>query len=266
MPKSAVETLNYFGVDSIVGAKTDPNCAYMTFDGKVFKSNNRGDTWVEASTNLKVRMDANGGSDMAGERLQVDPADKNVVYYGSIMDGLWYTFDGGNSWTQTSESVIPFGDDKKYHKAGILTVHFDEKSGKDAKGRTKTIYVTIAGKGVFQSLDAGTTWNKISGVPGAIEDTGYPGDAAMDKNGNYYVADSKLQSVWRYNTQGKWELILKGRANAIAIDPFDSNRIFVIISAGGWFKRSTDFGKDLGFPRSGNGSGRQRHALPGYHQ
>ena len=242
MPESALATM-YYGVDSIVGAKSAPDCAYMSFNGKVYKSNNRGDTWVEATTNLKVQMDANGGCDMAGERLQVDPVDKNVVYYGSIRDGLWFTFDGGNAWFQTSEKVIPFGDEKKFRKGGILTIHFDEKSGKEANGRTKTIYVTVAGRGVFQSLDAGTTWNKISGISGAPGDTGYPGEAAVDQEGNYYIADSQLQGVWRYNTQRKWELLLKGRANAIAIDPFDSKRIFVIISAGGWVKRSTDFGK-----------------------
>ena len=37
MPASALAT-TYYGVDSIVGAKSDPNRAYMTFNGKVYKS------------------------------------------------------------------------------------------------------------------------------------------------------------------------------------------------------------------------------------
>ena len=249
MPKSDLDAgLGYGGVDSLVGAKTDPNCAYMTYNGKgyngpgkVYRSTNRGDTWVETCPTFQVGMDANGPG--MGQRLQVDPANKDVVYYGSNSTGVWYTFDGGNTWSQIDAQLVPFGDAAKFKNCGVLTVRFDEKSGVDANGRTKTIYVTVAGNGVFRTADAGKSWNKISGGEQGPADTGSVRAAVVDKDGNYYIADTSNQIVWRYNTQRKWESILKGRATAIDVDPFDSNRIFAVISAGGWVKRSTDFGK-----------------------
>jgi len=243
MPKSALDT-DYYGVDSLVGAKTDPNCAYMSFNGKIYKSSNRGDSWAEATGNFNAPMDANGPG--MGQRLQVDPANKDVVYYGSDRAGLWVTFDGGGSWSQVDEQAVPFGDAAKFKKLGVTTVRFDEKSGVDTIGRTKTIFVTVAGRGVFRTVDAGKTWNKISGGTDGPADTGSVRAAVVDKDGNYYMTDTSNQIVWRYNAQGKWESILKGKATAIDVDPFDSNRIFVVISAGGWVKRSTDFGKTWG--------------------
>ena len=239
MPESALKTI-YYGIDSIVGAKTDPNCAYMSFNGKVYKSANRGDSWSEASGNFNLPMDPNGVPwDQAGERLQVDPANKEVVYYGSIKSGLWSTFNGGNQWTQVSAEAVPFGDDTKFRKAGVLTVHFDEKSGTDADKRTKIIYVTVAGKGVYQTQDAGKTWNKISGSPDGPDDTIPAQDAIVDKDQNYYITSG---GIWRFR-QGKWEHLLKDKANGVAVDPFDSNRIIAGLS-GGQLKRSTDFGKN----------------------
>jgi len=238
MPESALKT-NYYGVDSIVGAKTDPNCAYMTYNGKVYKSSNRGDTWVDASGNFNLPMDSNGVPyDAAGERLQVDPANKEVVYYGSMRSGLWVTFNGGKEWSPVAAEAVPFGDEAKFKKAGILTIHFDETSGVNDDGRTKTIYVTVAGKGVYQTVDAGKTWAKISGGADAPDDSGVAADAIVDKDGNYYIV---YNGIWRYS-QGKWVHVLKEKAGAIAVDPFDSNRIIAGCS-GGLVRRSTDFGK-----------------------
>jgi photosystem II stability/assembly factor-like uncharacterized protein len=236
MPQ-AVLTGEYEGVDSLVGAKSDPRWAYMAYDNKIYKSVNQGDQWVEASTGFRAAMDANGPARTAGERLGVDPANKNVVYYASIRDGLWFTFTGGDSWSQVSRQVIPFGTEPDN---GVLTVQFDENSGVDAIGRTKTIYVTVCGEGVFQTLDAGTTWKKISGGGGPPDD-GSAVDAIVDNNGNYYIADSKNGAVWRYSRQGQWAKLLSGAATAVTVDPFDPRHIVVMIS-GGALMRSTDFG------------------------
>lgn len=230
---------DYKGVDSLVGAKSDPNVAYMAYDNKIYKSANRGDKWEEASGSFNVAMNANGHGSQCGERLGVDPANKDVVYYGSMRDGLWYTLDGGAQWKQVDVSVIPFGTVKEL---GVTTVRFDEKSGVDAKGRTKGIYATVAAGGVFQSMDAGATWKKISGGAGTPADEGVAVDACLDKNGNYYIADPRSGMLWRYSPQGQWETVLKGKTSAIAVDPFDPNRLMVMIQ-GGMIQRSTDFGR-----------------------
>ncbi|MFO8006740.1 MAG: sialidase, partial [Candidatus Brocadiia bacterium] len=117
---------NYSGADSIVGAPSDPNVAYMAKpsggSGQVFRSTDRGDTWSLPGS-LGVTMEPNGAGRQEGERLAVDPADANVVYYGSVADGLWVTTDGAATWSQVS--AIPVGTAEH----GVSTVVFDPTSG-----------------------------------------------------------------------------------------------------------------------------------------
>ena len=238
MPESAL-SVDYMGVDSIVGAKSDPQRAYMAYGNKIYKSNNQGDKWLETGTNFNAKVYANGPGRQAGERLGVDPLNKDVVYYGSVRDGLWFTSDGGAHWTQVSKQVLPFGTVKDM---GVTTVTFDEKSGKDVRGRTKTIYVTVAGEGVFQTSDAGSTWSKISGDSDGPADAGVAEDASIDRDRFYYIVETKKGNVWRHAPSGTWEKLLTASVRALAIDPFDPTRILVMLS-GGMMMRSTDFGK-----------------------
>jgi fibronectin type 3 domain-containing protein len=230
---------NYSGVDSIVGASSDPDIAYMAKPredgGQVFRSTDRGDTWVLPG-NLNVAMAPNGSGRQEGERLAVDPANPDVVYYGSIDAGLWVTADGAATWSQVAQ--VPVGTDAAH---GVNTVVFDPNSGTTG-GKTNVVYVTSWGSGVYRSGDAGASWSRISGGSGPADGLGAR-DAEVGPDGTYYVVYTSAQQIWKYSG-ASWTNISPGGQSweDIAVDPFNGHRLFCTRSGAGTFWRSTNQG------------------------
>ncbi|SDU12473.1 Aryl-phospho-beta-D-glucosidase BglC, GH1 family [Verrucomicrobium sp. GAS474] len=255
LPPEYVGYGKYAGVDSLVGAPGKPEVAYMAFGGQpyglvagqVFRSTDRGDHWQPTRfRETGVKLEPNGEGRLEGERLAVDPANENVVYFASIQDGLWFTEDGGGKWSKVA--AVPAG--KPPH--GVTTILFDKKSGttQAASGaRTNTIYATVEEGGVFRSADAGATWSKIS--DGAAGDAGKPRDATIGPDGTYYVVYDSVKggvgSLWKYgpgaNPSGAWTEITPPAPNggkdksygAISVDPFDPNHVVAMINGGKTF-------------------------------
>jgi len=246
MPANSVTYGKYAGVDSLVSAPKDPNIAYMAFaglpygetDGQIFKSTNRGDTWIPTNfLGSKVKMEPNGEGRQEGERLAVDPVNSDVVYYGSLANGLWTTRDGGATWSKIES--IPAG----IHPHGVNTVIFDTGSGV-IEGKTKVIYVTVEQASVYKTADAGATWTKISDAgPGSAVK---PRDAEIGSDHTYYVAcdneKGAVGSVWKCSATGAWTDITPtgkdgGSASYcdLAVDPTDARRVAVICSGGKCF-------------------------------
>lgn len=246
MPAGVLSYGNFGGVDSLVSAPKDPHIAYMAFaakpygggDGQIYKSTNRGATWT--ATNFlqhKVRMEPNGEGRQEGERLAVDPANSNVVYFGSLSNGLWTTANGGSTWTPVT--AIPAGTPAH----GVNTIVFDRASG-TTQSKTNVIYVTVMDGGVFKTTDAGTTWITISNSgPG---NTGKPRDAAIGSDRTYYVVyddqNGATGSVWKYSSTGAWTNITPPAPNggskswwAVTVNPADVNQVVAMIHGGRCF-------------------------------
>lgn len=105
MPEEDVRWDHYVGVLSIVSAPTESKTAYMAYGDCIYRSVDAGDHWTR--TNLpSIAMKPNDDSSkLSGERLAVDPVDPNVVYFGSINDGLWQTTDGGGRWSKVDSMI-----------------------------------------------------------------------------------------------------------------------------------------------------------------
>lgn len=248
MPSEFVGYGKYRGVDSLVGAPSDPAVAYMAYEGEIFKSSDRGEKWTSTGfARHNVRMEPNGEGRQEGERLAVDPLDSKILYYASIADGLWASSDAGANWSKVPS--VPDGAPPH----GVNTVVFDPERGSStaSKGaRTKTIFTTVEQKGLFRSTDAGATWTDIAASgPGAAAKVR---DAEVGPDGTYYVTcdntEGALGSVWKYSPDGKWQNITPSGSQGgsqpywdIAIDPADGKRIVVLRSGGKGFV-STDQG------------------------
>ena len=230
-------------IESVAIAPSDPNIlytatgAYTKIDekgvtpGTLLKSTDRGNTWQ--TLNLKLPMGGNEPWRWTGERLAVDPNNSNVVYFGSRLDGLWRSFDGGKEWSQFKPSIVPVGESHPEvpQRAGVTYVVFDSSSG-TLDGNTKIIYAGVSGKGIYRTTDAGTTWQLLSGGP-ATELV--PQQGVVTSKGELFATFYKQEkdpqgAVWKFNSAGWHNITPKNGKNysAVAVDPNKPDTIFVV--------------------------------------
>ncbi|HUX94961.1 MAG TPA: T9SS type A sorting domain-containing protein [Bacteroidales bacterium] len=217
-----------YGVGSIASAPGDENVVYMIFaNGNFYRSDNKGDRWEKKA--LNVYVEPNGEGRQQGERIGVDPANSNIVYYGSNMDGLKRTLDGGDTWETIAQ--VPAGNDKKF---GIGTVVFDY-SGEVKNNRTQLIYASVHNTGIYRSTDAGASWHNISD---GIVTNGRFEDAEVGADGVYYTILAEAREAWKF-ADDQWKRIHTGSSDPlrdIAIDPIHPDTIFLTDYAGRSFR------------------------------
>lgn len=241
LPSSDVGLGNYGGVVGIVAAPSDHNRAYMAAylgsnNTNVYSSVDQGAHWTKTAL-PGLNDNANGDGRQMGERLAVDPANANVLYYGSMSSGLFVTNDAGAHWQQVAQ--VPSSGETTY---GTGNVRFDPTSGVTQSGLTKVIYATVYQKGVFRSADGGTTWQKVTGGAGAPPDSGTFQHIDIGSDGTFYLANWD-GGAWKFNNSQWTNITPSGNPSlgGIAVDPNNPNRIFAFDS-GGTPYRSLDGG------------------------
>jgi hypothetical protein len=221
MPHDYVRIGSYFGVAALAVNARDKDSLYIAYgnqddpkaapryNGNVFKSEDRGGHFIQLGE-LNAKLNSNGDRRQDGERLAVDPFDEKRILFGSSEGAHWYAvaIPGAPSTT-----------------ASISVILFDPSAGKDANGRCKVAYVAVVGAGVFQTTDAGATWNSLAGksekeAPQVVH------GMDLDNKGVLYVAADG--GAWRCE-DGEWKDI-SPLANhdyvTVTVDPFDFKRVF----------------------------------------
>ena len=165
-------------------------------NGEILRSANKGRTWQ--ASDLPIQLGANqDGRDM-GERLAVDPEDDSILYLASPANGLWKSADGGASWAQAASFPVASTPDD----IGLSFVTFGTAGGRRGQP-TKTIFVGDAtDKTVYESTDAGATWQQVPGGPAGLE----PQHGELAADGTFYVDYANAPgpngmtngSVWKY--------------------------------------------------------------------
>jgi hypothetical protein len=84
-------------------------------------------------------MDSNTEHRWAGKRLAVNPANSNIIFFGSRHDGLWRSSDAGATWAKVTSFSPTLTKD-----IGILGIVF----GNQVPG---LVYANIYGDGMYQS-------------------------------------------------------------------------------------------------------------------
>jgi hypothetical protein len=247
LPADEVDVERAQGVFEIRVAPSQPRRLYMAYDGRVFRSDDRGATWSPTAFARVATMDANDPFRTWGEKMAVDPANSDVVYLGTPRDGLFATRDGGASWKKVS--AVPAGGQVQGGWPGISGIAFDPGSGVDA-GLTRGIYAASSAYGVFHSTDAGNQWTQISGgdhegpqsvLHAAVADGAYFATSPEAQNG-------KPSGVWKY-ADGAWLDINPGGQfwHSVALDPRDPKRV-VLGSDGGFLNVSRNGGTSWAGP------------------
>lgn len=257
-----VDTARVYAAVGMYTNDWDPN------NGAVLRSSDAGETWQATPLPFKV------GGNMPGrgisERLQIDPNDNDVLYFGAEQrQGLWRSTDAGVSF-QRVESFPNVGDfapdpasENSYltSELGVLWTAFDAASS-PAGTATSTIFTAVADKEhiLYRSDDAGATWAEVEGAPtgflpqrGVIDESGrFLYITTTDTSGPYDGSDGE---VWRYGIDtGTWTDITPTQRPAggdfgfggLTVDQNDPDTIMVASQIQWWpdilIFRSTDRG------------------------
>ena len=127
-------------INAVEFALSNPNIAYAGSAGAVYRSDDRGQTWLKASAGEE-------GWGSPGVRagfpidLQVDPRDPNRIFANNYGGGNFLSADGGQNWTVASDG---------YTGAQVRAIAVDPTS-------PATVYAA-ARSGFFTSTDGGDSW------------------------------------------------------------------------------------------------------------
>ena len=217
------------GIYEVAVAPSDSSRIYVITNGYVFKSSNRGVSFVKTAL---PQITANPNDDFRtfGRKMAVDPNNPDVVYVGTQTGGLAVTFDGGATWTTNRQ--IPVSSTA----AGIL-VAFDPHSGLSG-GRTNRIYVSSQGQGVYVSNDAGASFTLTANGPTAHR------HMICDQSGTLWLTDASQtdNNVKRFSG-GVWSTAGANGSqfHSIAVNPTNAKHI-VVADNGGSICQSFDSG------------------------
>ena len=238
-------------VDSIAAAPSNGKRVYLALGndgnpgesddlvqgGRILASDDGGTTWRTSARRWFIS--GNQRFRVGSERLAVDPDDPDHVLFGSSREGLWQSFDAGDTWSRIAPEQVPLGqtDDRTVDQVGISTVAF--VAGAMIAG--------VAGVGVFTSSDAGDTWQQVR----ELQTDQYP-VGAVEAAGRLWLAIDRWEGsgsfVAVYDLAGDaWtELESPSTSNftAFAVDPTDPLHVVVADEAvrDGHFWSSRDGG------------------------
>src|SRR3989338_6361733 len=193
----------------------------------VFRSNDKGETWQQANTFPTTK----GVSSLAGVKvykLFTDPSDPNAIYLGSRGQGLYYSYNRGESWQKVESLGNRF----------IYSVAVDPKD-------KCTIYVTD-GAEIVKTTDCSRTWKRVYTEQRGERIVGVAVD--YGSSNMIFTALSSGQLLRSTNSGDSWRAIKTFNTGVqyITADPFTPNRIYVAGLNSGLIR--TDNGGDTWIP------------------
>jgi hypothetical protein len=199
----------------------DGTATYATSGGRVFRTTDFAQTWVEFSNGLP------GGFNDFATGLQISPADPNTLYVGFTTNGLYKSTDGGASWTHVAAL-----------SGGV---------SKLAINPNNAAQLLVGNNGSLQrSTDGGVTWSAVLG--------GYFNLIAFDpKSVNRVLAETSIGALYvSTDAGGVWLLnshVPSGLAYSGAWSPVTAGVLAVGTNEGVFY--SSDVGHTLTYRSTG---------------
>ncbi|MNM46002.1 Xyloglucanase precursor [compost metagenome] len=153
-----------------------------------------------------ARIHGNAPGRSTGERLVVDPCDSNILYLGTMEDGLWKTTDRCRTWTR-----LHAGAPGKPSEAQIAYIELDPSSGRDGEPARRLVVATsgernspggnVRGPSLYISNDAGASFAPLKGEPspvigGSADYPGYVGQRASWAGRFLFVSYAAYNIGW----------------------------------------------------------------------
>lgn len=216
-----------YQIESLALAPSDPGRVYVAAgnnlsapEGSVLRSDDGGATWARPGQDFAVR--GNNTNRQGGERLAVDPADADVVWYGTITEGLFVSRDAGVTWTSVRTDTVAG------ETAEITWVLVSDAGD---------VYLGVAGIGVLRRPAGESDFSTLWAADGDL-----PFDAELDALGRLWVVET--QQVRRFDPASgeidRWQPNGGQNYKGIAVDPSAPER--AVLTSNRQFWRTTDDG------------------------
>lgn len=206
----------------------------------VFRSADAGETWVPKS----VLLTAQGVKSLSGAKVYkifTDPSDPKALYMGTRGQGLFYSYDNGDTWQGTAAMA------NKYIYA--LSVDSRDKC---------TIYVSD-GQNIYKTSDCQRNWELLFSETRITQRFV---SLAVDNNDSKIIYGAELGGdVFRSKDAGQsWRIIKRFdfELRHLAVDPLTPNRLYAAAYNHGLF-RSDDGGEN--WVSAGNGFDKYNDSL-----
>lgn len=185
------EDVGLMGIDGMAIDPDDPKNIYLLAGTSYFSggkscvmiSKDYGSTFETVDVTELIKVDGNGMGRQNGERIAIDPVDKNIIFAGGRTGGLIKSVDGGKTWDSVS-SLAETTDLTAANTNGICSLIIDPDSSDGSK--CTRIYAAIS-KGssdnIVVSNDGGESWSAVSGLPADL----FPQRMRLDGQGNVLI-------------------------------------------------------------------------------
>lgn len=193
--------------------------------GGVFKSVNRGEQWQQKTAIPTVAgVKTFGGANVT--TFAVDPQDHLAIYAGTRENGMFYSYDGGESWQQSK--------DKAANSGFVSAIRVDRTN--------KCVIYLATGNRILKSTDCNRTFEPI--YNDAAPTTFVSALAINPFQANLLYAGTTKGALIKSSDGGNsWSI--QGNLNAqiidLAVDPRNSSFLYVAVKGKGVW-RSTDGG------------------------
>jgi photosystem II stability/assembly factor-like uncharacterized protein len=207
----------------------------VSFGDGVYKSTDAGKTWQHMGLRDSDRISA----------IAIHPQNPDIVYVGALGHafgpneerGVFMTTDGGKTWSKTLFIDAEHGvSDLELDAANPNILYagmwsFERKPWTHRSGSEKG--------GLFKSVDAGRTWNKLTkGLPKLIGRIGVR-VAPTNPNVVYAILEAKEGTLYRSDDRGEnfrqvskdSRIVSRGfYYTTVRVDPTNENRVFAVAS------------------------------------
>ncbi len=200
---------------------TGQNKQVIIPDGGFFISSNKGSSWEQRTDILTTSGVAKNFSLDGVSTIAVDPNDSRAIYYGTVGQGMLYTYNRGISW-QLAKNLGS-------GPATIKSIAVDPKN-------TCTVYATI-GQKIFKTENCSRSWELIFTENEArIEVTTVTVDHFNPNN--IYATLSRGDVIKSINGGESWQTVYRfgKKISKFYIDPNDSRRMYAVVNKDGFYR------------------------------
>ena len=155
-------------------------------------SEDYGETFETVDVTELIKAHGNGMGRQNGERIAIDPVDRNILYVGGRTGGMIKSTDGGKTWTALP-GLTDVAKTETANGNGICTIVVDPDSSDGSK--CTRIYAGISQdkeSNVFVSEDDGESWKAVADLP----DKWFPQRMRLDGQGNLLITYGNAEGPW----------------------------------------------------------------------